>query len=214
MNAITPIVAAQPAQDVETALWTGKPGWHSAAVHVWKVRWAAGYFALLLADGARLALTTPHAASLTRLQVWSGELKLLAIAAVTLAGLFTLAALTARTTRYSIEARTVTLRYGLALPARLVIPYAAIAQVDVRIHADGSGDLSLKLKPGKGVAYLKLWPHARPWRWLRPEPMLRGIPDAGPAAALLCRRLGQTPSPQERRANANGLAATGASALR
>ena len=78
----------------------------------------------------------------------------------------------------------------MALPARLVIPYAAIAGVDVRIHGDGTGDLALKLKPGQGVPYLKLWPHARPWRFLRPEPMLRGLPDAGTAAALLCRRLG------------------------
>ena len=191
MNAITPIVIAQAANDLETALWTGAPNWRSAAVRIWKAPWVASYFGLLLADGARMALFAPHALSATRLQIWTGELKLLAIAVLVLAGLAGLAAWTARSTRYAIEARTVTLRYGLALPARLVIPYAAIAQVDVRIHVDGSGDLSLKLKPGRSVAYLKLWPHARPWRLLRPEPMLRGVRDAGPAAALLCRRLGQ-----------------------
>jgi hypothetical protein len=35
--------------------------------------------------------------------------------------------------------------------------------------------------------YLKLWPHARPWRWFRAEPMLRCVPAAGLVAARLCR---------------------------
>lgn len=191
MNAVAPIVAARSAPDLEAALWTGRPGWRSAAVHIWKIWWAAAYFAVLLADGARLAVAAPHAATRSGLQAWNGELRLLVVAAVVLGALLALSALTARSTRYSIEARSVTLRYGVALPARLVIPYAAIAGVDVRIHADGAGDLALKLKPGKTMAYLKLWPHARAWSVLRPEPMLRGLPDAGLAAALLCRRLGE-----------------------
>ncbi len=187
MNAIAPIVAAEPAPDLETSVWSGRPDWRSAVVHVWKVGWVAAYFALLLADGARIALWASHDPA----QAWTGELRLLAAAAIVLTGLTVMAALTARTTRYSIEARTLTLRYGVALPARLVIPFSAIEAVGARVHGDGAGDVSLRLKPGQAVLYPKLWPHARPWRWRRAEPMLRCVPDAGLAAAILCRRLAE-----------------------
>lgn len=185
MNAITPIVAARSAAFPSDALWSGRPRWTSAAVRIWKAPWVAAYFAVLLADGARLALAgaraPPHA--------WAGEGKLLAAAVIVVGGLTAMALMTARTTRYTIDARAVTLRYGVALPATLVIPFAAIEHLGVRIHTDGSGDVALRLKPGQGVIYPKLWPHARPWRFRRAEPMLRCIPDAGASAALLCRAL-------------------------
>ena len=187
MNAVAPIVAAGPADAAPlefAALWTGRPRWRSAALRVWKVGWIAAYFAILLADGVRLALA-PHA----RADAWEGEGKLLAISLIAIGGLLAMAALTARTTRYSLDARAVTLRYGMALPATLVIPFAAIEHVGVRIHRDGTGDVALRLKPGPAVIYPKLWPHARPWRLLRAEPMLRCVPDAGVAATLLCRAL-------------------------
>jgi hypothetical protein len=31
---------------------------------------------------------------------------------------------------------------------------------------------------GKRIAYLHLWPHARPWQLKRPQPLLRALPDA------------------------------------
>ena len=186
MNARTPITAARAA-DLE--LWTGRPDARAAAWRIWKLGWAGAWFALLLADGAWLATRGRHAPP----QAWTGEARLAVGALAVLAGLCLLAWLTARTTRYAIGARAVTLRYGVALPATLVIPYAAIAHVAVRIHGDGTGDVALRLKPGPRVIYPKLWPHARPWRWTRPEPMLRCVPDAGAAAALLCRALAAQP---------------------
>ena len=42
---------------------------------------------------------------------------------------------------------------------------------------------------GDKVAYLLLWPHARPWRLSKPEPMLRAVPDAARVAAILARAL-------------------------
>ena len=185
MNALTPIVVARASHAAAGALWTGRPRWSSAALRIWKVWWIAAYFALLLADGARLALTGAHAHA----SGWRGEGVLLAVAVVVIGGLLATAAMTARTTHYTIDAHAVTLRYGMALPATLVIPFAAIEHVGVRIHRDGSGDLALRLKPGPGLIYPKLWPHARPWRLLKAEPMLRCIPDAGVAATLLCRAL-------------------------
>jgi hypothetical protein len=34
-----------------------------------------------------------------------------------------------------------------------------------------------------------LWPHARPWRMARTEPMLRGIPDVSRVSQILARAL-------------------------
>ena len=189
MNAITPIVAARPlrARAGRTdpgALWTGRPEWRASAVRVWKIRWVAVYFALLLADGARIAAGR-HAPA----HAWTGEAALAILSLLVLGGLLALAALTQRTTRYTLGPRALTLNYGMALTATLVIPFAAIEHVGVRTHADGSGDLALRLKPGPRVIYPKLWPHVRPWRLRHPEPMLRCIPDAGVVAALLCRAL-------------------------
>ena len=188
MNAFSPIVAHSYDATPRT-LWTGRPTWRSSLQRIWKVRWIAAYFVVLLADGVRLALTRDHAGAYG----WGGEAKLLAVAVVMIGGLLVMAALTARTTRYTIDTRAVTLHYGVALPATLVIPFAAIEHVGVRIHRDGSGDVALRLKRGPGVLYAKLWPHARPWRLLRPEPMLRCIPDAGVAATLLSRALQSPP---------------------
>ncbi len=189
MNALTPIVAAPGAiasgRPEAVALWEGRPGWWASAVHIWKVRWVAAYFAVLAADGLRLAFAAPA----QRTAAWGAEGRLLVVSAIVLCGLLLLAALTRRTTRYTIESRSVTLRYGLALRATLVIPFAAIEAVAARTHRDGTGDVALRLKPGPGVIYPKLWPHVRPWPLLRAEPMLRCVPDAGVAAALLCRAL-------------------------
>jgi hypothetical protein len=37
------------------------------------------------------------------------------------------------------------------------------------------------------IAYLHLWPHARPWKLAAPQPMLRCLPDAREA----CEKLGK-----------------------
>ena len=188
MNAITRLDAFQPlaVEDVEEETgWQGRPAWRSAAIRIWKVRIVAVYFALLLADGARLAF----AATGARGEMWTGEAKLLATAAIAVGGLLLLAWLTKRTTRYTIDDGQVTLRYGIALQATLVIPFGAIEHVGVRVHKDHTGDIALRLKPGQRVIYPKLWPHARPWRLFRAEPMLRCVPQAGVVGALLCRAI-------------------------
>ncbi len=183
MNAHTKIEAARAlGPDVE---WEGRPAWRSAAIRIWKVRLVALYFVLLLAEGARVAVASGHESAAAR----SGDLALVLTAAATLGTLLLLAWLTMRTTRYSLEEGCVVMRYGIALAARLEIPFAAIEHVGVRIHPDHTGDIALRLKPGQQVAYLKLWPHARPWRWFRPEPMLRCVPAAGAVGAMLSRNI-------------------------
>ena len=52
-------------------------------------------------------------------------------------------------------------------------------------RADGSGDLPLTLSGEDRIAWLHLWPHARPFHLAHPEPMLRSVPDAAAVAQLL-----------------------------
>jgi hypothetical protein len=46
-------------------------------------------------------------------------------------------------------------------------------------------DITLSLGAGERIGYLMIWPHARPWRYSRPEPMLRSLPNPDGVAELL-----------------------------
>lgn len=113
----------------------------------------------------------------------------LAIGAGAVALLALLGWLSARTTTYTITNRRVVMRVGIALPMTLNLPFGRIESAGCARYADGSGDLPLRLRSGNRVAYLHLWPHARPWHVTRPEPMLRAIADADAVAAILARAL-------------------------
>ncbi len=161
--------------------WTGRPAWRSCMIRIWRAPWVAVYFGLLLADAARVSLTTPLKSDLL------GDAALFVIAMGVLALLALLAWLTVRSTTYIITDRHVEMHFGVGLQAKLVIPFGAIEHVAVRVHRDQTGDIALRLIKGQGVLYPKLWPHARPWRWFRAEPMLRCVPRAGVLGTLLSR---------------------------
>lgn len=94
-----------------------------------------------------------------------------------------------RTTLYTVTDRRLVLQIGMALPVTFNLPFAVVESAGLRLFRDGSGDLPVQLKAGSRIAYLQLWPHGRPWRIGRPEPMLRSVPDAEAAAAILARAL-------------------------
>jgi hypothetical protein len=169
---------------VEEALhWSGAPHWRGTAVRIWRVPLAAFYFALLLADGTRAAFGHTPAAAAAR----QGDAALLIIGLLAVGLLSLLSWLTTKTTTYTVTDSHLILRYGIALKATLVIPFGAIDHVAVRVNRDHTGDVAVRLKGGRRVAYPKLWPHVRPWRWLSAEPMLRCVPQAGAVGALLAR---------------------------
>jgi hypothetical protein len=60
-----------------------------------------------------------------------------------------------------------------------------IESASLKEHKDGTGNVSLHLRDGNNIAYLRLWPHARPWRFKQAEPTLREVPDAGHVATVL-----------------------------
>ena len=169
----------------EQVLWEGGPGWRAVAVRVFHVRLVAGYFALLTLFDMAMA-RFDHLGRFAAL--WAAVPPIMT-AAVALLILAALAAAMARTTRYVVTSQRIIMQFGVGLPSTLDIPLHRIAAASVRVRGDHAGDISLRLFPGERVAFAKLWPHARPWRFGSPEPMLRDVPQAATVAAPLCRAL-------------------------
>lgn len=169
----------------ERILWQGQPGWKGLALRAFHCREVAIYFAVFAAWRAASGYADGG--------IETGAIRALAllpIAALSIGLLCLLAWATARCSVYTLTDRRVVLSIGVALTATLNLPLSAIERADLKLLGDGSGDLTLGLAPGTRVAYLTLWPHARPWRLRDPEPTLRALPDPERAAAVLAEALG------------------------
>ena len=175
----------------ERLIWQGRPDARGIALRVFHLRLVVAYFAALfttrVAIGAFGHQPWPDAVAAA-----SGLAIPLAAAVAILCGL---AFLYSRTTRYSVTNRRVLLQYGAVLPMTLNIPFRQVANAAVRKYPDGSGDLPLAVVSEQRLAFLLLWPHVRPWRLTRVEPMLRCVPDAPRVAVLLAKALREA-SPQ------------------
>jgi len=165
----------------ERMLWQGSPRWQDMALHAFHVRKVAVYFAVItlsvvvlrLADGATL---------LDALKPVLWYLPLTLVAVGLLSGL---AWASAKTTIYTITTKRIVLRIGIALPMSLNVPFSLIENAGLRTYASGAGDLPVELKGDDRVAWLILWPHARPFHLKNPQPMLRAVPQAETVAKLL-----------------------------
>jgi hypothetical protein len=165
----------------EHILWQGSPDWRILAREVFHVRVVAAYFALLMlwrCGSSLVAGGDRHSAMMALLAP-------LPIALIGIGLLLILARLSARSTIYTVTNRRVVMRIGIALPTAINIPFKLIGAASLRVGDDGRGDIPLSLSGEERIAYSNLWPHVRPWRFAKPEPMLRGIPDVAKVAELL-----------------------------
>lgn len=177
----------EPLPPGETVLWQGAPAWRSLAVRAFHIRTVALYFAALLAWRAGAAVA--DGASLA--QALGSVLSAAPIAAAGLALLALFAWLVGRTTVYTITSRRVVIRFGIALPITLNLPFGMVGSAALKTYPDGSGDIPLALTGERTMPYVLLWPHARPWRLSRAEPMLRAVPRAGQVAEVLGKALAE-----------------------
>jgi hypothetical protein len=169
----------------ERLLWQGKPQWRSLAVHAFHARSVAIYFAILIVYRGWTVLSETGSIATTAIAaLWVTPLAFGAVGVLLL-----LAWLSARTTVYSITSRRVVMRFGIALPMTLNIPFRVVDAAALSIRAHGTGDIPLALAGNDRIAFAVLWPHARPWRMSRPEPMLRAIPDVAQVAQVLSRAM-------------------------
>lgn len=165
----------------EALIWQGAPDWWQTARRVFHVPAIACYLGLFPAWRLVTAIHDGAPAMDTARSIAVMVLLIAACCGI----LSALAYAIARTTVYSLTSERVVMRYGLALPMALNIPFAKIDTAAVKDLGGGFGDIRLSLAKAEKIAWLMLWPHARPWHFRHPEPMLRGIPDVEHVAALL-----------------------------
>ena len=187
----------EPLPTGETIVWQGAPSWYALLIHTLHIRWILAYFALL---GTWRCVDDIGAGSAVTDAFVSGLLVML-VGLVPTGILAGYAWLTARTTLYTVTTKRVVMRFGLALPVVLNLPFGKIATADLACHGDGTGDIPLS--PVKGpdagapVSYLFVWPHVRPWQISHPQPMLRCIQEPERVAGLLAAALRASgPSPR------------------
>ena len=201
----------------EEILWQGAPRASVLARRAFHARKVGVYFALMatlslywdLSDGASLAQAIANLA-------W------LAVAGATAIGLLVILARSmARSTLYTITNRRVVMRFGVAIPMTLNLPYGKVASAALRENGDGTGDIPLAMTRSGRVPYWVLWPHARPWHLAPAQPMLRAIPDAARAAHALAGALeayaaehGAAQDPRPAESEPRGVKAGGESHLR
>ncbi len=175
----------EPLPAGEEIRWQGAPRWQTLAIEAFHVRKLSVYFAailllrvvLVVADGGNAADAVLSA------------LFLLPLAAIAIGLLSLLAWLTARNTLYTITNERLIMRIGIVLSVTFNLPFRSLDQAGMKVFANGAGDIAIAIGTADRIAYVHLWPHARPWRYARPEPMLRAIPDVKHVAAVLAHNM-------------------------
>ena len=171
----------------ERILWQGAPDWRALAVRAFHVRKLLVYFAAMLALRGTVVLGDGGGA----LDAARAVATLAPLALLGIVLMLVLAWLSARTTAYTLTDRRIVMRIGIVLTLSLNLPLRRIAAADLSASPRGSGDIALALAGRDRVAWLQLWPHARPWRFARPEPTLRCVPDGAAVARLLAQAWSQ-----------------------
>ncbi|MEM1263876.1 MAG: photosynthetic complex putative assembly protein PuhB [Pseudomonadota bacterium] len=177
-------VVGQPAaneESAETVLWSGQPSYFGMFWRAFAGRWVALYLTVLLVF--RLLDTVARGGGSAELVGAVVSVALLTtVLALLLGGL---ARLMTRASTYTITDRRVVFDSGVALPMRIDVPLSVIDRADLLRHRDGSGDIVFTLAPGERAKYLVLWPHVRPFSWLRVQPTLRSVTDLDGAVKAL-----------------------------
>ena len=165
----------------ERLLWQGAPDAWRLACEAFHVRAVALYFGGMIS--LRAAGSLAHGAPAGRVLTEAAAVSPLAILALALLG--GLAVLYSRTTVYTITTRRVVLRFGVALPKAINLPFSQIESASVKRRGGTGGDLAMTLKAPNKIAFLHLWPNVRPWRLARPEPSFTALNDLDGASAAL-----------------------------
>ena len=167
----------------EQILWQGSPDFPTVAKRIFYIQWVVGYFALMLAlkAGSTLADGGSLRDALLSISVLG------ALAVVGTGSLIALAWATARTAVYTITDKRIVMRIGIALTLTFNLPLRLVSSAGLRQGKNGCGDIVIAMGGEDHIAWLHLWPHARPWVLARPQPMLRAVPDAQRVAEVLAR---------------------------
>lgn len=156
----------------EQILWKGRPDVSALARTAFHTRSAGVYFLVLV--GLSAFYGNVNAAVVCTV---------LGLAAIGI--LHALAWLSVRTTMYILTDQRLIMRIGMAIETRVNVPLKHVLAADLRMRGTEHGDIALKLGGERLLGYALLWPHARPFRYAHPEPMLRALPQPEEVAKLL-----------------------------
>jgi hypothetical protein len=165
----------------EKILWQGSPDWKALARHAFHLRKLVVYFGGIIAIRVFVVLT--DGLGMQTALVSALWLALLASAAI--GTLAVVAYFSAKTSVYTITNRRIIMRVGIVLTVTFNLPFKRIASAGFRQQTRGTGDIPVVLMGNDKIAYAHIWPHTRPWRFTKPEPMLRCVPNAQAVAAVL-----------------------------
>lgn len=169
----------EPLPRGERMIWQGSPDFRMLAIHAFHVRKLALYFSAMLAL-QWLYLSADPLAPLLRPLLTSAGMALLALGLLTAIAWFS-----ARTTLYTLTDRRIVMRIGIVLTLTFNLPLRQVSGAAIKPQAGGHGDIALTLAGSDRIAWLNLWPHARPWQLRQPQPSLRCVPDAQSVGARI-----------------------------
>jgi len=152
----------EPLPASERLLWQGAPDWKQLALHVFHVRTLAVYFGVMMVLQTLYLLGEPQPRLLVPLATS------LVLSLTALAVLAWLAWMTARTALYTLTNKRMVMRIGIVLTLTFNLPLRMVAAASVKPLKNGSGDIALKLAGDDHIAWLNLWPHAKPWALTNP----------------------------------------------
>lgn len=182
---VTPRGLPAPLPADEHILWQGKPAWRTLARRAMHLRGMSLYFgALALWRGIDVSL-----AGGSVLDAIASATFLLVIGACAMGFLALYAWAAARASYYTLTNKRVIMSFGVALPMSMNIPYNLVESAALKLWANGKGDIPFTVASKRRLSYILLWPHVRPWRLTKVEPMFRSIPDAERVASIFAEQL-------------------------
>jgi Bacterial PH domain len=167
--------------DGETLIWQGSPDAKGVARRILHTRAVALYFGVL----ASYPVASAVASGTSLVSAAGTSLRIIIIAATAIGILTVVARLIAKTTIYSLTSKRIVMRYGIAFPITLNIPFNEIAAIDCKAYPNDSSDIALSTSGPLRMSYLNLWPHARSWEVDPAQPALRMLADGQSIARMV-----------------------------
>ena len=171
----------EPLPASEKILWQGSPDWRVLGNEAFHLKTLSIYFALMVALQALLSWDATLGLSKNLMALITSTL----LACVALGLLALTAWLAASTTLYTITDKRIVMRIGIVLTLTFNLPFSRIQAAQIKNSKNGIGNIAVDLQGPDRIAYLHLWPHARPWHLKQPQPMLRALPEVANVGSLL-----------------------------
>jgi len=156
----------------EKILWRGKPQFWGLAATAFHTPTVAIYFALLtVISGISYGLGS------------GTTIAVMGIGALLI--LYVLAFLYSKKSHYVLTNERLLILTGLTVEKRISVPLSQVGAAHLKMRGQDVGTIALEISGSRQIGYLVLWPHARPLRFSKPQPLIRVVKNAPEVAKLL-----------------------------